>query len=459
MKSAGIACFLILNLLLAGCAHIESASAPDLPLPAAWLEPAEETVNCPENDWWGLFGSATLSALIADAQRANPDVFVALERVRQAEIALRVAGSSLFPSLAIDVGTSQRRTDPAGDRATTSSSTGLSLGAAYEVDVWGKLAAQINSAQHGVKASRHDFDSVRLSLAAAVATGYFQVLALDARLGIANENLSLARRVLQLVEARHQAGVASDLDLSRQRTTVISQRNSIVSLEGQRHQAVYALAVLLGEAPQNFAVATEIISALTPVPVSPGLPAQLLVRRPDLARVEAELAAANADIAAARAALLPSIRLSTSAGIASGALLSLGNPSASIGVSASIVRAIFDGGRLRSQVELADSRRRVLVENYRHSILIALSEVEVALSTLDRSGKQMDLQVETLTEARRTLILAELRYREGADDLFSILDAQRTLFQAQDQMAQLQFTRLAATVDLYKSLGGGWSHP
>ncbi len=129
----------------------------------------------------------------------------------------------------------------------------------------------------------------------------------------------------------------------------------------------------------------------------------------------------------------------------------------SIGITGSLVQTIFDGGRLRGQVELEASRRETLVETYRRNILIALREVEDALSNLDRSSRQMAFQIETLEEARRTLRLAELRYREGADDLLSMLDAQRTLFQAQDQRAQLQLARLSATVDLYKALGGGWS--
>ncbi|MDO3380328.1 efflux transporter outer membrane subunit [Geoalkalibacter halelectricus] len=450
----------VLLIFLTGCARIETPAAPPLTLPAHWSEaPAEEAAHPPETDWWVLFGSPTLESLIAEAREANPDIRIAFERARQAEIALRIAGASLFPSLALDGSTSSRRSDPNGAPAATAESTSLALGAAYEIDAWGRIGAQVRSAEHGAAAGRHDLDAVRLSLSAAVATGYFQILAFDERLAIARENLAIARRVLQIAETRHRAGVATALDVSRQRAAVLSQQAAIVPLESQRNQAVYALAVLLGKAPQDFAVAPEAIGDIAAVPVSPGLPSELLVRRPDLARSEAELAAAHADIAAARAALLPNIRLSASGAIAGTGLFSLGNPATSLGITASLVQTIFDGGRLRGQVELADSRREALVESYRRNILVALREVEEALSNLDRSARQMEFQIETLEEARRTLRLAELRYREGADDFLSTLDAQRTLFQAQDQIAQLQLARLTATVDLYRALGGGWFSP
>ena len=460
MNRFAILVFLFLLMPLAGCAHrIEPGRTPDLDLPAQWSEPAAQVAPLPETAWWKRFDSPSLDALIAETHLAAPDIRLAAERVRQAEIALRISGASLFPSLNLDGSTSWRRTDPSGAPAVTGESTGISLGASYEVDLWGRLGAQVASAGHAVAASRHDLDAVRLSLEAGVATAYFQIISLDERIAIARENLAIAERVLQIVEARYRAGAASSLDVSRQRTTVTSQRAALVPLESQRNQAVYALAVLVGQIPQEFTLVSEPIGRIALIPVSPGLPSGLLVRRPDLARSEAELAAADADIAAARAALLPNIRLSGSGGLASTALLSLTSPATSLGITASIVQTIFDGGRLRGQVELASSRREALVETYRRNILVALREVEDALSNLDRSARQMEFQADILEEARRTLRLAELRYREGADDLLSMLDAQRTLFQAQDQLAQLQFARLSATVDLYRALGGGWSAP
>jgi outer membrane protein TolC len=181
------------------------------------------------------------------------------------------------------------------------------------------------------------------------------------------------------------------------------------------------------------------------------------MRRPDLAAAEAQLAAANANVAAARAALFPSIQLTGSTGLASDMLLNvLHSPTASTAVGASLLQPIFDAGRLRSQVDIAKSRERELVENYRKSILTALADVETALASASRIEEQERLQEQVLEQARRVMRIAEIRYREGVDDLLSVLDAQRTLFQAEDQLAQTRFSRLQASVGFFKALGGGW---
>jgi outer membrane protein TolC len=182
------------------------------------------------------------------------------------------------------------------------------------------------------------------------------------------------------------------------------------------------------------------------------------VRRPDLASAEAQLAAANANVAVARAALLPSISLTGSAGLASDVLVNfLSAPTAALAIGASLLQPIFDGGRLGAQVDVAASRERELVENYRKFILAALADVESALAAGSRSVDQEVLQEQVVVQARRALQLAEIRYREGADDLLTVLDAQRTLFQAEDQLAQIRLSRLLASVGLFKALGGGWT--
>jgi multidrug efflux system outer membrane protein len=191
--------------------------------------------------------------------------------------------------------------------------------------------------------------------------------------------------------------------------------------------------------------------------VSPGIPAELLVRRPDLKSAEAQLAAANANVTVARAALLPSISLTGSAGVASSVLVNFLNaPTAAWMLGASLLQPIFDGGRLAGQLDAAVSRERELVENYRRSILAALADVESALASGSRSADQEALQAQVVEQGRISLRLAEVRYREGVDDLLTLLDAQRTLFQAEDQLAQIRLSRLQASIGLYKALGGGW---
>ncbi|MGE0804554.1 MAG: efflux transporter outer membrane subunit [Burkholderiaceae bacterium] len=443
--------------VLAGCAVTEPVTRPELPMPTAWNEPetAVSGATAPvTRDWWRSFGSAQLGLLIDEALSGSPDLRIAAERVRQAELQLRNTGASLLPAVSASGGSSARRANGDG-----SESTSASLGISYELDLWGRLAANVDAAQASLAGSRYDFETARLSLSAAVASAWFQLAALEERLRIARENLAIAERVLTIVDVRYRNGVASALDVSRQQTTVLSQRASLLPLQTQLSQTRSALAILLGRAPQDFSVSNDALFVLGIPSISAGLPSELLTRRPDLASVEAQLAAADANVAAARAALLPSVQLSGSSGLASSALLSLSNPVFSVGLAASIAQTLFDGGRLRNQVEAVQSRRRELVESYRKAVLTALKEVEDALSNASRNARQEASQTAIIGEAQRTLQLAELRYREGAEELLSVLDAQRTLFQAQDQLAQIRQARLASALDLFKALGGGWEAP
>jgi multidrug efflux system outer membrane protein len=309
-------------------------------------------------------------------------------------------------------------------------------------------------------AIRFDQETVRLTLVTGVASAYFQVLSLRGRLVIARENLAIAERVFKVVDSRVLYGTASALDLARQMATVLTQRAAIPPLELQERQMLFALAILLGKAPEGFDTEAPSVTDLTVPRIAPGLPAQLLLRRPDLASAEAQLAAANANVAAARAALLPGIGLTGSAGLASNVLLNfLNGPTATLAIGASLLQPIFDGGRLRAQVDVAASRERELVENYHKAVLAALADVESALAAGGRTAEQELLQEKVVEQARLALRLAEIRYREGADDLLTALDAQRTLFQAEDQLAQIRLSRLQGSVGLFKALGGGWKMP
>ncbi|MGH8697354.1 MAG: efflux transporter outer membrane subunit [Burkholderiales bacterium] len=447
-------------LLLAGCAVTSPPPPRGIDMPAAWNEPAPADLRPLVLDWWRAFGSAELADLVAQALAGNPDLAIASERIRQAEAALQIAGASLFPTLDLDAGTRQSGSRPRGGPTTTGKSTEVALSASYELDLWGRNASIKRAADESLQATRFDYATVRLTLVASVATTYFDVLTFRARLAITRETLAIAERILAVVESRVRYGAASQLDLSRQQTAVLQARAIIPPLELLERQTLNALAVLVGRPPEGFDVAGRSIVVL-PVPgVEPLLPADVLVRRPDLAAAEAQLAAANADVAAARAALLPSIRLTGSAGLASDALLSIGSsPTLFYAIAASLLQPIFDGGRLRGQVDFTASRERELVESYRRGILAALTDVENALVAANRTAVQEQLQIQVREGAQRTLRLAEIRYREGVDDLTVVLDAQRTLFQAQDQLAQIRLSRLVASVALYRALGGGWEAP
>ena len=444
-------------LALSACSMTSPMLKPNVSAPGAWNEAAPANATAVTADWWNTFGSAELQSLVAEALAGSPDLAIATERVRQAEAQVRIAGASLFPTLDLGYGTSARQTD--NGRTTRTEASNVNLSVSYELDLWGRNRAGVRGAQSSLAATTFDRDTVRLTLISGVANAYFDVLSLRSRLAVARENLAISERVLEVVSSRVRNGAASQLDLSRQQAAVLSQRAALLPLEQQERQTLSALAILTGKLPEGFNVKAPGVAELRVPVVDPGLPSQLLVRRPDLASAEARLAGANADVSAARAALLPSISLTGSAGAASTALLSVltGGTTSALSIGLSLLQPIFDGGRLRGQVSVAQSQERELVENYRKSILTAFGEVEDALVASSRRAQQEAIQTEVQAQAREALRLAEIRYREGADDLLTVLDAQRTLFSAQDQLEQIRQARLEAAVDLYKALGGGWS--
>ncbi|TWI76732.1 NodT family efflux transporter outer membrane factor (OMF) lipoprotein [Desulfobotulus alkaliphilus] len=441
----------------AGCALKDPEPLEYPPaLPESWSADMAMDGELPENDWWRSFRSGGLEELLEEALSASPDLTMAVERVMQAESQLRITGASLFPSLNLSGGSSWRRNRASGGKTVSTESTTLSMGASYEVDVWGKLAADMRASGALLHAAEYDRDAVRLSLMAGVASGYFQVLALEERLQISRSNLAIARRVLAFVESRYRHGSATELDLKRQQSAVLSQESTLLSLEEQYRQQRSALAILVGHPPQSFDPGTEAFCEIIIPQVTAYMPSELLLRRPDIARAEAQLAASAASVTVAKTAFLPSFQLSGSAGLASTALVSLASPDGSLSLSAAIAQTLFDAGRRENQVAAAESRLREQVESYRKSILTVLKEVEDGLNRADFSGRQISLQEAIVEKAARSLVLAELRYREGADDLLTLLDAQRSLFQARDQMVQLRLAGLDAALDLYKVLGGGW---
>jgi outer membrane protein, multidrug efflux system len=448
---------------LSGCAIVSPQLTPDVPVAGTWNEatPADAAAVSPM--WWTTFGSSELESLVAEALAGSPDLAIATARVQQAEAQVRVVGASLFPVLSADAGASGHRTSTVGGAkggsAIVDSAGSVGLTASYELDLWGKNRAGVRSAESSAAAARFDRDTAQVTLVSGVATSYFDILALRTRLAIARDNLATAQNVLDVVNARARNGAASALDVSRQEATVLSQQAALLPLQQQERQTLAALAILVGRPPEGFDVKATGTTDLHVPTIDPRLPSTLLVRRPDLASAEAQLGAANADVAAARAAMLPTITLTGTAGLATAALTSIASSGTTlaIGIAASLLQPIFDGGRLRGQKAVAESRERELVETYRKAILSAFADVEEALAGTTRLGQQEQLQADVQTRAQESLRLAQIRYKAGADDLLTVLDAQRTLFAAQDQLAQVQLSRLQAAVSLYKALGGGWS--
>lgn len=448
-------------LALAGCSVGPDYARPPAPVPAAWkAAPEAGGAEWPAADWWRRFESPALDAYVRQAQLNNTDIGAAAARVLQADARVRIAGAPLLPTLDASTDVARVRASNRGVsnvRTREQTSYGATLAASYEVDFWGRNRAALASARSLALFSRYDRDTVAITVTADVATTYFRTLEFRDRLAIARDNLANAVRVLAVVEARVANGAASALDLAQQRTVVATQRASIPPLEQLLEQSENALAILLGEAPAAVRVAAGSIEEVALPAIAPGLPSDLLARRPDIRAAEAQLVAANADIAVARAALFPSIQLTAQSGFESLALSSLFNGGSFFyTLAAALVQPIFAGGSLAGQVDLTEARYEELVQVYRGTVIAAFSDVENALVAIRQLADQQVLQEEAVAQAQSAFELADTRYRAGAVDLLSVLDAQRTLFQARDQLAQIKSARLQATVALFRALGGGW---
>jgi multidrug efflux system outer membrane protein len=443
-------------LVLSACAGKEKPQVNLGDLPTGWSAPTETVTAEISSDWWQSFNSQELAMLVDEAIKGSPDINIAVEKIFQAEEAVGNKKAGWLPSASASASTRGSRNYPSSGSATSSEGTSLGLSVSYEVDVWGRIAAQVRGAKESLKAASYDFDAVKLTLTANVANSYFQLLAIEEQIKYAKSNLEISERILRIVQAKFNNGVALKSELLNQESTVLNRKNTLYSLEEQKKQTLSALAVLTGKAPQGFLVNTESFTNLNVPTVSAGIPSELLLRRPDLASAEAGLAASDANIDAVRANLFPSLSLSGSAGLSTTALLSLMNPASSLSWSAGLAQTLFDGGVKRSQVRISESQKRSLAENYRKTVLTAFKEVEDALNSAYYNGIREEIQKTNTEKLRTSLKLTEARYKEGSETLSSVLDSQTALSQAENQLVDLKLTRLRSAVELYKVLGGGW---
>ena len=446
-----------------GCAAEQPSQAATPPPPLAFEHAASTgAASWPGRDWYRGFGSEELDILIEFAASHNTDLAGARERVAQADARARQAGAAILPSVSADAnanylaGHSQQGGGHELDWFAM-------LSASYEVDFWGKNRATAGAARLRAGASRAERDTVALTLLGGVADEYFQVLALRERSGIARSNRDAARKILDAVQARFDAGLASPTDIAAQRAALDRAEIAIADLDQQEMQARAALALLLGRAPENFEVRGRSLDALREPVVSAGLPSELLARRPDIVAAEANLRSASANLAAARAALFPTLALTAGAGVQNPALpatvLTIPGVGPSLALGANLTQPIFDRGRLRAERDEAAARERELLAAYRAAIIAALVDVENALGALQHLQATRPFEEGSLAESERAFEGARLRYQRGAGDFLTLLESQRSLYSVRDEFAQYRLARLQGLVALCKALGGGWEAP
>lgn len=468
---------------LAGC-DLEW-DKPDLsaPPPARFVEakPHPAPSISGGRDFAVKFGSKELTQLVERALDDNLDLAAAIARITQADAQARISSAAQWPSVGlqdiarttrtpgttINVGSASSGFNPATSSTGTTSTARarnfgffqLGLTASYEVDFWGKNEDASKAARILANASRFDRDVVEISTVAAVLNAYFQVLTAQDRLRIARQNVAIAQKVMDAINARLEVGTATVLDTSQQQTILAQQQASIPPLEQTLRQTRNNLAVLLGQTPESMTIKGGSLTALTFPRVAPGLPSEVLLRRPDIAEAEARLASQEFSVLQARAAFFPSLTLTSLYGFQSAVLSTLLLRPDAIGLqlAGTLTQPLFDGWSLQGQYDLQKGRYSELAALYRKQILTALSDTENALIAISETDRQMKFLSVAVAAARRALDAAEMILQEGTIDIVTLAQTQTNYFQTQDQLAIARLSHFQAATSLYQALGGGWS--
>jgi len=418
----------------------------------------------PSAEWWRGFGSPQLDDLIDQAKTANDDIGAAVARVRQADAQTQISGAPLLPAISIggDGSRQRQKTSVAAANAVpvTYNQFSVQASASYQLDFWGRNQALLNVARFSANASRYDRATVELTVLTSVATTFFQALELRDRVNVAEQDLSTAQTILKDLTFEETVGTANALDVAQQATTVAVINASIPPLRQQLRQTVDALAVLVGKMPQDLAAPTGTLNDLSEPVVGPGLPSELLARRPDVAAAEAQLMSANANIQAARAAFFPSISLTADGGFVSTALQGLIAPANRVfALTGGITQDIFQGGALVGGYRLNKARYAELLSDYHKSVISAFSNVEDALVASQQTAEQYRRQQDAVAKARRAYEITEIQLHAGTVNVLTVLNTQTALFNAEDALVQVRFAHLQALVQLFNALGGGWQQP
>ncbi len=449
---------LLIATFLVGCQSADVAPAKNtLQIPAQWRATSGPT-SPTEQLWWRNFHDNHLNRYVDQALHNNSDVLIARERINEYQARVYAADSSLFPSL--DAGVS-------GTRARTqSAATGLpvystlykgSLTASYDVDIWGVNRSTANAAQASLEAQKAAASAADLTVASSVASGYVTLLALDEQLRVTQSTVKSREDALALAKRQFETGYSSRLELMQSDSELRSTRAQIPLLQHQIAVQENALSQLLGDNPEDVA-RSDSFSALTPLQLPSQLPSSLLNRRPDIVQAERQLIAADATLDASRASLLPSINLTASGSVQDRTLPGLlDNPLQLWSLGGSILAPLLNRQALNAQVDISQSQRNQALYGYEKTVRNAFREVNDSLDAITRYQEQLTELLAQQDVAQETLRIAQNRYRNGYSSYLDVLDAQRTLFSVQTNVVQVKNNLLLAQIDLYKTLGGGWS--
>ncbi|MDN3986920.1 efflux transporter outer membrane subunit [Zwartia vadi] len=464
--------------MLSGCLLGPDYERPAVELPDAYRTPSQvasqsvavTSVNqAPRSpsaevmkEWWTLFNDPVLNDLIVSAQKNNADIQIAVARLGQAQALARQAGAALYPTVNLTASGTRASTgtsvNPSGVGFQTNTAQ-LGVVTSYEIDVWGRVRRNIESATAVATASQYEQDSVRLTLSALVANTYLRLRALDAQIDVVTNSVKTRENSLRVAQAKLDGGLVSPIDVSQARAAKAASEAGLSELTRQRAIVQNQLGILTGQLQLTLAPLDLRGLPIPPVPPA-GLPSTLLERRPDVNRVEQELTAANARIGVATANFFPTLSLTALFGAQSvdfSAFLS--GQSAVWSAGLGLLQPVFTGGSLRARLDFAKAQQQEVLGNYVKVVRNAFGEVSDALVSVNQTLQTEHYLTEQVAAATKAQELATVRYEAGYVDYLNVLEAQRVQNEANLAFVLNRALRLQAGVDLFKALGGGWNPP
>jgi NodT family efflux transporter outer membrane factor (OMF) lipoprotein len=476
MRIASALCLLALS---PACTVGPRYSRPAVPAPApdAWKtqppwQQAAPKDSIPKGEWWKIFNDATLNAYEQQLLQSNQSLIAARDRLDQARSLARVATAGFFPQFSTDPSALRQR--GSGNRPLNGASPSVFNGVTqqippytqsvyqipfninYEVDVFGRVRRNLEAANATLQSTAADLQNSQLVLTAELAADYFTLRELDAEYNVVQQSVEYQRKGLDLVNRRHDGGVASGLEVAQQAALLDSTLSQLALVQQSRAQYEHAIAVLLGQPASSLTVAASPLKGAPPA-IPLGVPSDVLERRPDIATAEREMAYENAQVGIARTAFYPHITLAGGGGLQSKDISALFSaPSLFWSLGADALEPIFEGGRNRANLAAARSAYDQSVANYRQSVLTAFQQVEDGISNLTTLSQALSTQAAAVEDARRTLAIANNRYVGGVTTYLDVITAQTTLLSSERLETQLLGQQMVSSVYLVKALGGGW---
>jgi multidrug efflux system outer membrane protein len=451
---------LALVALAPGCMVGPDYKRPTIQAPPSYRggAPGDDGASLADKDWAQVFPDPVLADLIRAALARNQDVMIAAARIEQAEAQLGITRADQLPSVNLGLAAGRERiAGTSGIPAFTTSVFQGSVSASWQLDFWGRFRRATQAARADLLAAEWNGRAVVTSLVAGVAAAYYQLLELDLQLEVSKRTLKSRQESLELVTVQERQGAVSLLDVRQAEQLVYNAAQTIIDIERRTTQEENFISVLLANNPGSIPRGRKLTEQPHDPVVPAGLPSTLLQRRPDIQVQEARLIAANARIGVARSAFFPAISLTGGGGVQSSALSNLfDGPAGMWNFFGSLTQPIFEGGRLRSGVKLAEAQHKEALITYQQTIQQAFREVSDALVGYRKNREFREQQELLATSTRDALSLAEQRYRGGAASYLEVLDSNTRTFAAELGLAQAQFNELLSLVQLYNALGGGW---